>query len=150
MEVMCKEVKFRTMAQFVPVPIITSPADGTHFAGNDVTVTWKEQASSGFQVEFSQKSNFPNRTTTKVRVDDPNVFTCTKTGLKTGTWYIRVSAVAEGGLTDPSEMVTVHMGSTVDVDNVLVETAPIKVVENGHVLILRNGIFNLSVSILTV
>jgi uncharacterized lipoprotein YddW (UPF0748 family) len=139
MEVMCKEVKFRTMAQFVPVPIITSPADGTHFAGNDVTVTWKEQASSGFQVEFSQKSNFPNRTTTKVRVDDPNVFTCTKTGLKTGTWYIRVSAVAEGGLTDPSEMVTVHMGSTVDVDNVLVETAPIKVVENGHVLILRNG-----------
>lgn len=139
MEVMCKEVKFRTMAQFVPVPIITSPADGTHFAGNDVTVTWKEQASSGFQVEFSQKSNFPNRTTTKVRVDDPNVFTCTKTGLKTGTWYIRVSAVAEGGLTDPSEMVTVHMGSTVDVDNVLVETAPIKVVENGHVLILRDG-----------
>jgi hypothetical protein len=139
MEVMCKEVKFRTMAQFVPVPIITSPADGTHFAGNDVTVTWKEQASSGFQVEFSQKSNFPNRTTTKVRVDDPNVFTCTKTGLKTGTWYIRVSAVAEGGLTDPSEMVTVHMGSTVDVDNVLLETAPIKVVENGHVLILRNG-----------
>lgn len=139
MEVMCKEVKFRTMAQFVPVPIITSPADDTHFAGNDVTVTWKEQASSGFQVEFSQKSNFPNRTTTKVRVDDPNVFTCTKTGLKTGTWYIRVSAVAEGGLTDPSEMVTVHMGSTVDVDNVLVETAPIKVVENGHVLILRDG-----------
>ena len=139
MEVMCKEVKFRTMAQFVPVPIITSPADGTHFAGNDVTVTWKEQASSGFQVEFSQKSNFPNRTTTKVRVDDPNVFTCTKTGLKAGTWYIRVSAVAEGGLTDPSEMVTVHMGSTVDVDNVNVETTPIKVIENGHVVILRNG-----------
>lgn len=96
MQVMCKEVKFRTMAQFVPVPIITSPANGTHFAGNDVTVTWQEQASSGFQVDFSQKSNFPPRSTTKVRVDDPTVFTCTKTGLSKGTWYIRVSAVAEG------------------------------------------------------
>ena len=139
MEVMTKEIKFRTMAQYVPVPVITSPADGTHFAGNDVTVTWQEQASSGFQVEFSQKSNFPPRSTTKVRVDDPTVFTCTKTGLKTGTWYIRVFAVAEGGLTEPSEVVTVYTGSTTPVDNISVETMPIKVVENGQVVIYRNG-----------
>ena len=140
MQVMCKEVKFRTMAQFVPVPIITSPANGTHFAGNDVTVTWKEQASSGFQVEFSQKSNFPPRSTTKVRVDNPTVFTCTKTGLSKGTWYIRVSAVAEGGLTEPSAVVTVYMGSTTDLGDVSVDTNPIKVLENGQVYILRNGV----------
>ena len=139
MQVMCKEVKFRTMAQFVPVPIITSPANGTHFAGNDVTVTWQEQASSGFQVDFSQKSNFPPRSTTKVRVDDPTVFTCTKTGLSKGTWYIRVSAVAEGGLTEPSAVVTVYMGSTTDLGDVSVDTTPIKVLENGQVIILRNG-----------
>ena len=140
MQVMCKEVKFRTMAQFVPVPIITSPANGTHFAGNDVTVTWQEQASSGFQVDFSQKSNFPPRSTTKVRVDDPTVFTCTKTGLSKGTWYIRVSAVAEGGLTEPSAVVTVYMGSTTDLGDVSVDTNPIKVLENGQVYILRNGV----------
>ena len=139
MQVMCKEVKFRTKPQFVPIPVITSPANGTHFAGNDVTVTWKEQASSGFQVEFSQKSNFPPRSTTKVHVEDPTVFTCTKTGLKTGTWYIRVSAIAEGGLTEPSAMVTVYMGSTTDLGNVSVDTTPIKVLENGQVIILRNG-----------
>lgn len=139
MQVMCKEVKFRTMAQFVPVPIITSPANGTHFAGNDVTVTWQEQASSGFQVDFSQKSNFPPRSTTKVRVDDPTVFTCTKTGLSKGTWYIRVSAVAEGGLTEPSAVVTVYMGSTTDLGDVSVDTTPIKVLENGQVIIQRNG-----------
>ena len=139
MQVMCKEVKFRTMAQFVPVPIITSPVNGTHFAGNDVTVTWQEQASSGFQVDFSQKSNFPPRSTTKVRVDDPTVFTCTKTGLSKGTWYIRVSAVAEGGLTEPSAVVTVYMGSTTDLGDVSVDTTPIKVLESGQVIILRNG-----------
>ena len=139
MQVMCKEVKFRTKPQFVPIPVITSPANGTHFAGNDVTVTWKEQASSGFQVEFSQKSNFPPRSTTKVHVEDPTVFTCTKTGLKTGAWYIRVSAIAEGGLTEPSAMVTVYMGSTTDLGNVSVDTTPIKVLENGQVIIQRNG-----------
>ena len=140
MQVMCKEVKFRTKPQFVPIPVITSPANGTHFAGNDVTVTWKEQASSGFQVEFSQKSNFPPRSTTKVHVEDPTVFTCTKTGLKTGAWYIRVSAIAEGGLTEPSAMVTVYMGSTTDLGDVSVDTNPIKVLENGQVYILRNGV----------
>ena len=140
MQVMCKEVKFRTKPQFVPIPVITSPANGTHFAGNDVTVTWKEQASSGFQVEFSQKSNFPPRSTTKVHVEDPTVFTCTKTGLSKGTWYIRVSAVAEGGLTEPSAVVTVYMGSTTDLGDVSVDTNPIKVLENGQVYILRNGV----------
>ena len=140
MQVMCKEVKFRTKPQFVPIPVITSPANGTHFAGNDVTVTWKEQASSGFQVEFSQKSNFPPRSTTKVHVEDPTVFTCTKTGLKTGAWYIRVSAIAEGGLTEPSAVVTVYMGSTTDLGDVSVDTNPIKVLENGQVYILRNGV----------
>ncbi len=139
MQVMCKEVKFRTKPQFVPIPVITSPANGTHFAGNDVTVTWQEQASSGFQVDFSQKSNFPPRSTTKVRVDNPTVFTCTKTGLSKGTWYIRVSAVAEGGLTEPSAVVTVCMGSTTDLGDVSVDTTPIKVLENGQVIILRNG-----------
>ena len=138
-EVKTLPVKFRTKPQFVSVPTITWPTDGMEFAGSDLMVVWKEQPSSGFQVEFSQKSNFPPRSTTKVHVEDPTVFTCTKTGLKTGTWYIRVSAIAEGGLTEPSAMVTVYMGSTTDLGNVSVDTTPIKVLENGQVIILRNG-----------
>ena len=139
--------KFRTMPQFVPVPTITWPADGMEFAGKDLKVVWKEQASSGFQVEFSTKNNFPPRSTTKVRIDDPAVFSCTHTGLSKGTWYIRVSAVAEGGYTEPSAVVAVQMGveggadGTIptSVENLIQPSTPTKVIENGQVFILRNG-----------
>ena len=139
MNVMTDATKFRTMAQYVPVPVITSPKNGTHIAGDEVTVTWQEQPSSGFQVEFCTKDNFPPRSTKTQRIDDPNVFSCTKAGLTAGTWYIRVLAAAEGGYTEPSEVVTVYMGSAADVDNVSVESSPTKVVENGQVIIYRNG-----------
>ena len=146
-EVMTANTKFRTMPQEVPVPTITWPANGMEFAGGDLKVVWKEQASSGFQIEFSTKSNFPPRSTTKVRVDDPTVFSHTQTGLAKGLWYIRVSAVAEGGYTDPSPVVAVQMGveggadGTIptSVDNIQQTTIPTKVIENGQVFILRNG-----------
>ena len=48
-------------------------------------------------------------------------------------------AAAEGGYTEPSKVVMVHMGSTVDVDNVHMHNAPSKVIENGQLYILRNG-----------
>ena len=139
MQVMTTGVKFRTKAQFVPVPEILSPTDGAHIPGDQITITWKEQASSGFQVELCQKSNFPPRSTTRVRFEDPNTFSCTRSGLAEGTWYIRVMAAAEGGYTEPSKVVTVYMGSTVDVDNVHMHNAPSKVIENGQLYILRNG-----------
>jgi hypothetical protein len=74
-----------------------------------------------------------------VRFEDPNTFSYTRSGLAEGTWYIRVMAAAEGGYTDPSKVVMVHMGSTVDVDNVHMHNAPSKVIENGQLYILRNG-----------
>ena len=137
MQVMTSVTKFRTMPQYVPVPVITSPANGADIPGNMVTVTWKQQVSSGFQVEFSTKSNFPPRSTSKVRIDDLNQFSCTKE-LEAGTWYIRVLAAAEGGYTDPSEVVMVNMGST-DVDDVQTSSSPTKIIENGQVIIYRNG-----------
>ena len=137
MQVMTSVTKFRTMPQYVPVPVITSPANGADIPGNQVTVTWKQQVSSGFQVEFSTKSNFPPRSTSKVRIDDLNQFSCTKE-LEAGTWYIRVLAAAEGGYTDPSEVVMVNMGST-DVDDVQTSSSPTKIIENGQVIIYRNG-----------
>ena len=140
-EVMATAVKFRTKAQFVPIPVITWPTDGLDIAGNSLTIIWKQQASSGFQVELSTKSNFPPRSTTKVRIDDLTQFSCKVDDLDAGTWYIRVMAVAEGGYTDPSEVVTVNMGvegGVSDVDDVVISTTPTKVVENGHLYILRD------------
>ena len=146
-EVMSSEVKFRTMAQFVPIPVITWPTNGLDIAGQDLKIAWKQQASSGFQVEISSRATFAPRYTTKIRLEDPAAVSTTTT-LDAGKWYIRVSAVAEGGYTDPSEVVEINMGveggvngleDTSDVEDVTVSTTPTKIVENGHVYILRNG-----------
>jgi hypothetical protein len=147
LEVKTTDTKFRTKAQYVPVPVITWPTNGLNIAGEDVKIVWKQQASSGFQVEISSKSNFPPRSTTKIRVDDPTVFHTTTT-LKPGKWYIRMQAVAEGGYTASSEVVEINMGvdggvngleNPSAVEDVTVSTTPIKIVENGHVYIIRDG-----------
>lgn len=145
--VMTANVKFRTMAQFVPVPVITWPINGMDIAGKDIKVVWKKQASSGFQVEISSKSNFPPRSTTKIRVDDPAAVSITTT-LEAGKWYIRMQAVEEGGYTESSEVVEINMGvaggvdglnDPTNVDNVTVTTTPTKILEDGRIYIIRNG-----------
>jgi hypothetical protein len=137
--VMANPVKFRTKPQDVPIPEIISPTNGTHFAGNNLMITWKEQPSSGFQLEYCTDSSFPNRFTKRKRIREIDVFSHELTGLEMGTWYIRIKASAEGGYTEPSEVITVYMGSTAAVDELQVQTAPTKIVENGQVYILRNG-----------
>ena len=146
-EVMTSGVKFRTKAQFVPIPVITWPTNGIDIAGEDIKVVWKQQASSGFQVELSTSPKFAPRATTKIRLDDPAA-TNTTTKLKAGKWYIRVQAVAEGGYTDPSAVVEVNMGvangvngleDPTAVEDVTITTSPTKILDDGHVYILRNG-----------
>jgi hypothetical protein len=146
-EVMTSGVKFRTKAQFVPIPVITWPTNGIDIAGEDIKVVWKQQASSGFQVELSTSPKFAPRSTTKIRLDDPAA-TNTTTKLKAGKWYIRVQAVAEGGYTDPSEVVQINMGvdggvngleDPTAVEDVTITTSPTKILDDGHVYILRNG-----------
>lgn len=134
-------VKFRSAPLDVPVPVILSPADGAIINVNNITVTWKPQLSSGFQVEMSSRNDFPNgRLTKKYRIEDIDVFTYTIQKVEDGTWYIRVKASAEGGYTQPSEMVTVHVNTQTAVDDAILPNTPIKIVENGQVFILRNGI----------
>jgi hypothetical protein len=98
-------------------------------------------------VELSASKTFAPRNTTKIRLDDPAASSTTTT-LKKGTWYIRVMAVAEGGYTDPSEVVQINMGvdggvngleDPTAVDDITVSTTPTKIVENGNVYILRDG-----------
>ena len=147
MQVQTTGVKFRTKAQFVPVPVIIWPTNGMNIAGEDVMIVWRQQASSGFQVEISGKTNFPPRSTTKIRLDDPEA-TSTTTKLKAGKWYIRMQAVAEGGYTESSEMLEINMGvaggvngldGPTAVEDVTISSSPTKIVENGQVYILRNG-----------
>lgn len=148
MEVMTVNTKFRTMPQYVPVPVITWPTNGLDIAGEDLKIVWKQQASSGFQVEISGKATFPPRSTTKIRIDETDVFSTTTT-LEPGKWYIRVKAAAEGGYTEPSDVVEINMGveggvSGIEdgsaVENVQTAITPIKIIENGQVYILRNGV----------
>lgn len=148
MEVMTVNTKFRTMPQYVPVPVITWPTNGLDIAGEDLKIVWKQQASSGFQVEISGKTTFPPRSTTKIRIDETDLFSTTTT-LESGKWYIRVKAAAEGGYTDPSDVVEINMGveggvSGIEdgsaVENVQTAITPIKIIENGQVYILRNGV----------
>lgn len=148
MEVMTVNTKFRTKAQYVPVPVITWPTNGLDIAGEDLKIVWKQQASSGFQVEISGKTTFPPRSTTKIRIDETDVFSTTTT-LEPGKWYIRVKAAAEGGYTEQSDVVEINMGveggvSGIEdgsaVENVQTAITPIKIIENGQVYILRNGV----------
>jgi hypothetical protein len=147
-EVMTTSTKFRTMAQYVPVPVITWPTNGIDIAGQDLKIVWKKQASSGFQVEISSKSTFPPRSTTYHRIADPEQFYYVATDLEAGTWYIRVLAAAEGGYTEPSKAVQINMGvsggvngldAPVAVENLQISTTPSKILEDGRVYILRNG-----------
>ena len=146
-EVMTTNTKFRTKAQYVPVPIIVWPTNGIDIAGEDLKIVWKQQASSGFQVEISTRTSFAPRYTTKIRLDEPTAISTT-TQLDPGKWYIRMQAVAEGGYTESSKVVEINMGvaggvngleDTSDVDDVVISTTPTKILDDGHVYILRNG-----------
>ncbi len=138
-------IKVRTMAQDVPVPEIISPANGQTIVGTTITVVWKEQASSGFQVEFSQNADFPKRQTKQFRTD---IYTfsytfepSTKNDAHLGTWYMRVAAMKEGGLTEYSPVVQVVLTDQASaVDNSYIYSQPVKTVENGQVIIYRDGV----------
>lgn len=132
-------VMFRTLALDVPVPVIISPADGDTIRATSLTVEWQHQLSSGFSVELSTAETFPSRKTTLAKTDQ-YTFSHTYTGLTDGVRYIRVKAVADAGYTDPSEVVTVYVLTSTAVDDVpAVESSVRKVIENGQIYILRDG-----------
>ena len=138
-------IKVRTMAQYVPVPEIISPANGQTIVGTIIPVVWKQQASSGFQVEFSQNADFPKRQTKQYRTD---IYTfsytfepSTKNNAHLGTWYIRVAAMKEGGLTEYSPVVQVVLADQASaVGDTYIYNQPVKTVENGQVIIYRDGV----------
>ena len=131
-------VKFRTLALPVPIPVIISPTSGEIINATSVTVKWQNQQSSGFQVEFSKSASFPGRSTKKYRTD---IYTCEYTyeNIAEGTWYVRLAAMKEGGLTDYSEVVEFTVDVVSGVENNYINDQPIKIIEDGRVVIYRNG-----------
>ena len=131
-------VKFRTLALQVPVPVIISPTSGEIINTNSVTVKWQKQASSGYQLEFCKSSTFPPRSTKRFRLDS---FTheYTYEDIAEGTWYVRVAAMKEGGFTDYSEVVEFTVDVVSGVENNYINDQPIKIIEDGRVVIYRNG-----------
>ena len=137
--VIANVVRFRTKPQIVPVPVITYPVNEQVIKGTQLTVEWQKQASSGFQVEASQVREFPGRFTEIGTIDDIDIFSYTFNDLEVGTWYIRVMAVAEGGFTEPSQVITVYLEDASGIENIPTSDRPTKVVKNGRVYIMRNG-----------
>ena len=131
-------IKFRTLALPVPVPEIIAPTSGEIINANQVTVKWKQQQSSGFQVEFSKSASFPGRSTKKFRTD-VYTYEYTYEDIAEGTWFVRVAALKEGGFTDYSPMVNFTIDLPSGVEENYINDRPIKTIENGQVVIYRNG-----------
>jgi hypothetical protein len=132
--------RFRTEAQVVPVPVIVSPAEGDTIVGNEVTVCWQEQPSSGFCIELSTAPSFAARQTTK-KTTDLYTYCYTYTNVAAGTYYIRVKAAADGTYTAPSEVVSIVVEEEPSaLERTDAETTVRKVVEKGQVVIIRDGV----------
>ena len=131
--------RFRTEAQEVPVPVIISPAEGDTIYGSEITVCWQEQLSSGFKAELSTATSFAARLTKNKRVD-LYTYCCTFTDVQPGTYYLRVSAVADGELTAPSQVVSIVVETKTFIQNTKEERRTVKRVEDGQIVIIRDGV----------
>ena len=131
--------RFRTAAQVVPVPVVIGPAEGDTVVGTEVEVCWQQQASSGFRVEMSTSTAFAGRQT-KAAVVDLNSYCHTYTDVEPGTYYVRVKAVADGVYTDPSPVVQFEVVAPSALVNTDAETTVRKVIENGQLVIIRDGV----------
>jgi hypothetical protein len=130
--------RFRTEAQEVPVPVIISPAEGDTIIGTDVEICWQQQPSSGFRIELSTVETFASRKT-KIANQDYDKYCYTYEDKEPSVYYVRVMALADGVWTAPSETVSFVLEAPAALEQTENPSAPVKVVRNGQVLILRNG-----------
>lgn len=133
-------VRFRTEAQEVPVPTIVSPADGDTIYATEVTVTWAEQASGGFQVEMSTATSFAPRLTKKSALLPKDQFSYLYSDVEPGTYYIRVKASGDSGYTQPSEVVSVTVQEPTALDYTGSSSRVVKQLENGVIVIMVDGV----------
>ena len=130
--------RFRTEAQDVPVPVITSPKEGETIVSTDVEICWQQQPSSGFRIELSTVETFAGRKT-KVATQDFDKYCYTYEDKEAGVYYVRVMALADGAWTEPSEVVSFTLETPDAVEQTEQPNAPAKVIRDGQLLILRAG-----------
>lgn len=128
-------IRFRTEIIQVPVPTITAPADGDTLYTTEVKVEWAEQVSKGFQVEMSTASSFAPRTTKKTSILSKDEYEYTYSDVKPGTYYLRVKASGDEGLTEPSNVVKIVVMTPTALDDQAASSQATKVLRQGQVLI---------------
>ncbi|MGB4414138.1 MAG: family 10 glycosylhydrolase [Paludibacter sp.] len=108
-------VLFTTLDVPIPIPQITKPTSASTVFGEYIEVCWDEQPSKGFRVELSKDASFPVRGTT-VKTVDAYTYCTTYENLTPATYYIRLKAANNEGLTDPSPIVSVILDDNAAVD----------------------------------
>ena len=127
-------VRFRTLAQEVPIPVITSPKEGETIVGTDVQICWQQQPSSGFRIELSTAENFASRKT-KIANQEYNQYCYTYKDRDPSVYYVRVMALADGGWTEPSEAVSFTLEAPAAIEQTEQTNEPAKIIRDGQLLI---------------
>lgn len=101
-------VMFTTQETFIPVPQLTKPISGETLIGTSIEMCWAQQASNGFRTELSKDPTFPARGTT-LKTLDAVTYCTTYDALTPATYYVRVRALTNNGMTEPSTAATINL-----------------------------------------
>jgi hypothetical protein len=101
-------VMFTTQETFIPVPKLIKPTSGETVMGTSIELCWEQQASNGFRTELSKDPTFPARGTT-LKTLDAVTYCTTYDALTPATYYVRVRALTNNGMTEPSTTATINL-----------------------------------------
>ncbi|MHB9141147.1 MAG: family 10 glycosylhydrolase [Paludibacter sp.] len=143
-------IQFTTLEVPISVPQLISPITGSTILGTTIQICWNEQASKGFRAELSKDATFPARATT-VKSVDASTYCALYENLTAATYYLRVKAATNEGLTDPSATVTVILNDNTSVDQIQDENLKCFVRTNGSgkndLIIQSNSAFMATISL---
>lgn len=106
---------FTTQDIAIPVPQLTKPETGSTIDGTSIEVCWAQQPSNGFRAELSKDPAFPARGTT-IKTVDAYTYCTSFDALTAGTYYVRVKATSNSGLTEASAVSNVVLNGNTAVD----------------------------------
>jgi len=106
---------FTTQDIAIPVPVLTKPETGSTVNGTSIEVCWAQQPSNGFRAELSKDPAFPARGTT-IKTVDAYTYCTSFDALTAGTYYVRVKATTNNGLTEASAVSNVVLNGNTAID----------------------------------